>query len=383
MSPQVTESVAEEAALGWLDDLGYVVEAGERDVAGPHRSTLGETVLAGRLRAAVDQINPELPAHVLLDTKNKPLGFHVVSTGTLNASLIHPRELFKAAVLASAAALIVLHNHPSGDPLPSAEDYAITERLVAAGRLLGISILDHIVVGDEDYFSFADAGRLDEAQASSPRAAEAVREPSPHLRRVAFYARVSTADQSAENQLRALRDQAARTGWEVVATYADHAVSGTREKRSGLDALLADARRRRFDLIAVAALDRLGRNLRHLVTLLDELQHLGIGLVSLREALDLSSPIGRAMFALVGVLAEVERAWIVERTHAGLRRAKAQGKRLGRPPTMTDMPRLRRLLASGMSRRAAARRLRVSEGTVRLALKRCDTLSYTSELPKA
>ena len=109
----------------------------------------------------------------------------------------------------------------------------------------------------------------------------------------------------------------------------------------------------------------------------------GIGLVSLREALDLSSPIGRAMFALVGVLAEVERAWIVERTHAGLRRARAQGKRLGRPPTMTDMPRLRRLLASGMSRRAAARRLRVSEGTVRLALKRCDTLSYKSELPKA
>ena len=84
---------------------------------------------------------------------------------------------------------------------------------------------------------------------------------------------------------------------------------------------MADARRRRFDLIAVAALDRLGRNLRHLVTLLDELQHLGVGLVSLREALDLTSPIGRAMYALVAVLAEVERAWIVERTHAGLRRA--------------------------------------------------------------
>jgi DNA invertase Pin-like site-specific DNA recombinase len=110
------------------------------------------------------------------------------------------------------------------------------------------------------------------------------------------------------------------------------------------------------------------------VTLLDELQHLGVGLVSLREALDLTSPIGRAMFALVGVLAEVERAWIVERTHAGLRRARAQGKRLGRPPTITDMPRLRRLLASGTSCRAAARLLGVSEGAVRLAIQRDPTL---------
>jgi DNA invertase Pin-like site-specific DNA recombinase len=126
--------------------------------------------------------------------------------------------------------------------------------------------------------------------------------------------------------------------------------------------------RRRFDLIAVAALDRLGRNLRHLVTLLDELQHLGIGLVSLREALDLTSPIGRAMFALVGVLAEVERAWIVERTHAGLRRARAQGKRLGRPRVITDAGKLRQLLAKGASHRAAARAFKVSEGTIRRAV---------------
>ena len=183
--------------------------------------------------------------------------------------------------------------------------------------------------------------------------------------RVALYARVSTNDQTAENQLRALHEHADRAGWQIVAAFTDHAVSGTREKRPGLDALLADARRRKFDLIAVAALDRLGRNLRHLVTLLDELQHLSVGLVSLREALDLTSPIGRAMFALVGVLAEVERAWIVERTHAGLRRARAQGKRLGRPRVITDAVRLRQLLATGVSLRAAAQILRVSEGTVR------------------
>jgi DNA invertase Pin-like site-specific DNA recombinase len=186
-------------------------------------------------------------------------------------------------------------------------------------------------------------------------------------KRVALYARVSTSDQTAENQLRALREHAERAGWVIVAEFTDHAVSGTREKRPGLDALLVGARRRRFDLIAVAALDRLGRNLRHLVTLLDELQHLGVGLVSLREALDLTSPIGRAMFALVGVLAEVERAWIVERTHAGLRRARAQGKRLGRPRAIIDARRLRQLLAAGTSYRAVAHALKVSEGTVRRA----------------
>src|SRR5262249_48912427 len=109
-------------------------------------------------------------------------------------------------------------------------------------------------------------------------------------------------------------------------------------------------------------------NLRHLVVLLDELQHLEIGLISLREALDLTSPIGRAMFALVGVLAEVERAWIVERTHAGLRRARAQGKRLGRPRVITDAGKLRRLLASGLSQRGAARLIGVSDGTVRRAI---------------
>src|SRR5689334_18592109 len=126
----------------------------------------------------------------------------------------------------------------------------------------------------------------------------------PRSHRVAFYVRVSTNDQSPENQLRALREHAERAGWQVAGEFVDHAVSGTRDRRRGLDALLAEARRRRFDMVAVAALDRLGRNLRHLVVLLDELQHLGIGLVSLREALDLTSPIGRAMFALVGVLAE-------------------------------------------------------------------------------
>lgn len=340
----------------------------------PRTSLPDSEAVVRSFRTHFSTLDREQVVAVLLDTKNKPLGFQVVSTGTLNASLIHPRELYKVAVIGNAASVIVLHNHPSGDPLPSAEDYAITHRLVAAGKLLGIPVLDHIVVGEDGaYFSFADAGRLDDIEDVRERAAETVCEVPP--RRVAIYARVSTNDQTADNQLRALREHAERAGWQIVSEFVDSAVSGTREKRPGLDALMADARRRKFDLVAVAALDRLGRNLRHLVTLLDEFQHLGVGLVSLREALDLTSPIGRAMFALVGVLAEVERAWIVERTHAGLRRARAQGKQLGRRRVITDLSELRQLLVSGSSYRAAARRLGVSEGAVRRAVRENRTLA--------
>lgn len=97
---------------------------------------------------------------MLLDGKNRLAGFNVVSIGSLTASLVHPREVFKAAILANAAAMIVVHNHPSGDPTPSAEDIAITQRLRQAGELLGISLLDHVVIGDDRYVSFADEGIL-------------------------------------------------------------------------------------------------------------------------------------------------------------------------------------------------------------------------------
>ncbi len=97
---------------------------------------------------------------LLLDGKNRMLGFNVVSVGSLTASPAHPREVFKAAILANAAALIVMHNHPSGDPTRSAEDQAITQRLKQAADLLGISFLDHVVIEDSRYTSFADEGLL-------------------------------------------------------------------------------------------------------------------------------------------------------------------------------------------------------------------------------
>jgi DNA repair protein RadC len=102
----------------------------------------------------------EVFAMLCLTTKHRTIAFHEVSRGTLDSTLVHPREVFKAALLANAAAIIVSHNHPSGDPSPTIDDAAVTTRLVAAGEILGIGVLDHIVVGDGRYFSFKEAGRL-------------------------------------------------------------------------------------------------------------------------------------------------------------------------------------------------------------------------------
>ncbi|MDP2735624.1 MAG: DNA repair protein RadC [bacterium] len=98
---------------------------------------------------------------IMLDTKGRPIGINTVSTGTLNASLVHPREVFKPAILCNSAAIILAHNHPSGDPTPSREDRESTKRLVEAGELLGINVLDHVIIGDEGkHISFAEAGYL-------------------------------------------------------------------------------------------------------------------------------------------------------------------------------------------------------------------------------
>ena len=98
---------------------------------------------------------------ILLDQKNKVIGIHTVSIGSLTASIVHPRETFKIAILANCASIILGHNHPSGSPQPSREDRALTTRLVEGGKLLGISVLDHVIIGDENkYFSFADEGLL-------------------------------------------------------------------------------------------------------------------------------------------------------------------------------------------------------------------------------
>jgi DNA invertase Pin-like site-specific DNA recombinase len=175
--------------------------------------------------------------------------------------------------------------------------------------------------------------------------------------RATIYARVSTFDQEPENQLAELRRYAAAREW-TVAEHVDRGISGAKDRRPALDALLADARRRRFDVLVVWRLDRLGRNLRHLITLLEELNALGIAFVSLNEGIDATTPAGKLQMHILGAIAEFERARIAERVKAGLQRARAQGKRLGRPRKARAA-----IAVPGGSVRAAAQAWGVSKST--------------------
>jgi DNA invertase Pin-like site-specific DNA recombinase len=153
------------------------------------------------------------------------------------------------------------------------------------------------------------------------------------LKRAALYLRVSTLDQATANQKRELREVASRIGCEIVKVYKDHGISGAkgRDKRPAFDALCRDAAQRRFDLVMAWSVDRLGRSLQDLISFLSELHSLGIDLFLHQQGLDTTTPSGKAMFQMLGVFAEFERAMIQERVRAGLARARAEGKQLGRP----------------------------------------------------
>jgi DNA invertase Pin-like site-specific DNA recombinase len=182
-------------------------------------------------------------------------------------------------------------------------------------------------------------------------------------KRAVLYARVSTGDQHPETQLYDLRQLAKQRGFEIVREYTD-VISGSKSKRPGLDRLLSDARRGHFDVVLVAAFDRVARSVRHFLEVLDELNHLNIEFVSLRENIDTGGPLGRAMVVIVGAIAELERNLIVERIKAGMRRAKLEGRRLGRSPLDVDRAAVLRDRLSGMSLTQVAKRHRVSRATV-------------------
>ena len=187
--------------------------------------------------------------------------------------------------------------------------------------------------------------------------------------RTALYARVSTLNgQDPEMQLRELREYAARRGWEIAGEYTDHGVSGGRDSRPELNRLMADAQQRRFDAILVWKVDRFGRSLRHLVNTLAELGALGVAFVSFRDNLDLSTPSGRLMFAVIGAMAEFERSLIQERVKAGLRNARAKGHQLGRPQRIVNRESILQMKAEGLSLRKIAERLGVGYGTIRARL---------------
>ena len=179
--------------------------------------------------------------------------------------------------------------------------------------------------------------------------------------RAALYARVSTLDQEPENQLVELRRYIAARSWPPAVEYVDKGVSGSKDRRPALDRLVRDAQRRGFDVLVVWRLDRLGRNLRHLVTLIDELHAVGVSFVSLGEGIDCTTPAGRLQLHVLAALAEFERRRIAERVAAGLARARRQGTRLGRPEKHVP----ERILAPvrGLPVREAAQRLGVSRAT--------------------
>lgn len=167
-----------------------------------------------------------------------------------------------------------------------------------------------------------------------------------------------------EMQLRELREYAQRRGWEVTCEYVDVGISGSAERRPQLDRLMSDAKSRVFDVILVWKLDRFARSLKHLINALADFEALGVAFVSLRDNLDLTTPSGRLMFQIIGAMAEFERALIKERVRAGLRNARAKGKRLGRPRHSYPQAKIERLRGDGLSWGAIAQRTGIPKATL-------------------
>jgi DNA invertase Pin-like site-specific DNA recombinase len=188
--------------------------------------------------------------------------------------------------------------------------------------------------------------------------------------RVAIYARVSTTShgQDVGLQTRELRQFAEARGWQVTGEYIDAGVSGAKDSRPELNRLMADAHKRRFDVVCVWRFDRFARSVSHLLRALETFKALGIDFVSFSEQMDTSTPAGRMVFTVLGAVAELERSLIVERVRAGLRNARAKGKRLGRPRVPVDAARIARLHAQGHSIREIADELGYSRSLVHKTL---------------
>lgn len=182
--------------------------------------------------------------------------------------------------------------------------------------------------------------------------------------RVALYMRVSTNSQQTENQRRRLHEVAALRGWSVVGEYVE-TISGAAKARPEFDRMMADARRRRFDTIAAVDVSRLGRSLSGLANLFEEVRQIGVDLYLDREAMDTSTPAGRAMLGIASVFAALERDLLIERTMAGLATARAKGVRLGRPPASDSiLDAIKSLREQGLGINTIARELKVGKSTV-------------------
>lgn len=184
------------------------------------------------------------------------------------------------------------------------------------------------------------------------------------MKRVAVYVRISTAEQNADLQHHELPEYCARRGWKVIEVYEDR-MSGGKDRRPGLDRLMADARRRKFDVVVVWRFDRFARSTSHLLRALEEFSALGIDFVSVTEAIDTSTPAGKMVFTVLGAVAELERSIIRERVIAGQNAARRRGVKFGRPVVAVDAAHVSRLRSSGMSWREIAAHTGMAKDTLR------------------
>jgi len=189
--------------------------------------------------------------------------------------------------------------------------------------------------------------------------------------KVALYTRVSTNDQSVQMQSSDLKGYCQQRRFEVYKEYADQGISGTKDKRPGLDELMDDARKKKFDAVLCWRFDRFARSTKHLITALEEFRHLGIDFISYQENIDTASPLGKAMFTIVSAIAELERNILLERVRAGLKRAKENGAILGRPRRLDlDVKELQKMRdKEKLSLRQIAKRVKACPATVYKSLK--------------
>ena len=186
------------------------------------------------------------------------------------------------------------------------------------------------------------------------------------MKRAGLYMRVSSVDQHPETQFLDLRQMAAQRGYEIVAEFTDK-ISGVKARRPGLDAMMADARRGRFDVVLVWASDRIARSVKHFLEVLDELNRLNIEFVSFREQIDTGGPLGRAIVVIIGAIAELERNLIIERVRAGMRGARLEGRHIGRMPLTLDREAICSDRRQGRSLRQIAKCHRISTSQEQVA----------------
>jgi len=209
------------------------------------------------------------------------------------------------------------------------------------------------------------------------------------MKKAAIYVRVSTPDQHVESQLYDLRELAAQRGFEIVHEYEDRGVSGKKARRPGLDLLMADARRKKFSVVLVAAFDRLARSTKHFLLLVEELDCLSIELVSKREGLASGDAMGRLFMTIISAIAELERSLVIERVRSGMRRARLEGRQIGRARLDVDREQVVIDRRSGMSLTQVARKHSISRASVCRLMKEANenpapgVLNPTVELAQA